>query len=260
MGASLRPSDFKPGGLVDDMKVLLKDLSFVLFDYDGKAKETLAIRVSMGTEDGEEHEQMLSAGDPKFFAPSKDGKEAVPVGTRQELNDNTNAFLFIKSLAEAGFPEDRITDRLDCFEGTWVHINRRPAPKRTGIIQQAGDSNRERTVMEVTRIYSYPWEKGATKKVGAKASAKPQPTRTPTPATAGGDGDVDERVMELVAQACTKGPMSLTKLTQSVYPLIAKEDQRTKAQIIKRTADPELLQMMAAMGTITFENNTVGPV
>ena len=49
------PVDLHAGGLIDDCDVTLKELRFVLWDYDGKADADVpALRVTMENEDGED--------------------------------------------------------------------------------------------------------------------------------------------------------------------------------------------------------------
>lgn len=158
MGVSLKPSDAVSGGIIfDDVDLLVKRVRFRLWDYNGQiATPVLGLAVLYEDEnDGTESEQVYSAGDTKFFVPSDDGSEAVPVGSQQGLQDSTNAMAWMVSLVNAGFPEDKITDKVTVFEGTRAHVKQQPQPKRKGLAGAKENKN----ILLVSKINSYPWDK-----------------------------------------------------------------------------------------------------
>jgi hypothetical protein len=165
---SLKPSDQQQGGILDDVDVTFTECSFVEYDYNGKVdKPTLALKVVMN--DGEaDHVEYFSAGDLARFQPSEDGKYVVAVAGAKGLNSNSNCGIFLKSLVDMGFPEDRVTGKVDVFEGINAHVNRIAQPKRSGLQRT---SEREPTVLVVTKIHKMPWDVAGKKTKTAPAPA-----------------------------------------------------------------------------------------
>lgn len=180
MGISLRPSTFSAGGsLIDDVDVTITRARFCLYDFEGKADtDALCLGVTFQDGDGTDHVQYYSSGDKQYFVPSEDpkqpdnsGKELVQVGEKGSLNGGTNAALFLTSLINAGFDESQVdSGDVSVIEGVNVHVNRVPQPKRNNLPKRPGQSDREPTVLLVTRINE---EKVAAK--GKAAAAKPGP-------------------------------------------------------------------------------------
>lgn len=167
MGVSLKPSDYTTGGgLLDDVDVTIAKAAFAAWDYGGTRSDKVpALQVTLtGDEVDGEHEQFFSAGSAKDFAPSKDGKELMSIGSRTSLNDSSNAAIFLKSLIDAGFPEDDLGDDITAIEGVNCHVKRVPAPERKGLKKRDGD--REATVLVVTELNEAKKAKG--KAVAAK--------------------------------------------------------------------------------------------
>lgn len=194
---SLKPSDQTAGGMLDDVDVTFTECSFVEYDYNGKAdKPTLALKVMMN--DGEnDHEQYFSAGDLERFQPSEDGKGIVAVSGAKGLSSTSNCAIFLKSIVDVGFPEDKLTGRVDVFENMNAHLVRIPQPKRKGL-QQSDD--RERTVLTVVKINRMPWEKsGGAKAATAAGNKAPAPkTQTAAPVEAEANGDASEKAVEVL--------------------------------------------------------------
>lgn len=191
--------EFVQGGLLDDADVTIKSARFSAWDYNGKIKDpVLALKVDMEDGEGTVHEQYLSAGDLKFFSPSEDGKRAVPQGTGNKLNINTNAVGLIMSIINADTRGEmaakiRATNDISVLDGLKCHIIRKAQPKRAGILQQQGDDTREKTAIQVEKIIAYPWEAAPATTAGAKTAAPAAATATATagaPASAAADAAV----------------------------------------------------------------------
>src|SRR3990167_6088446 len=135
--AGLKPSEFvEGGGVVSDVDVGLKEVAFVLWDYNGRAPvRNPAIMAKMVEDEGTEHVQYWSAGQSKDWMPSEDGKKLVAVGSGSGLNSGSNAGILLTSIVNAGFPEDKIGDDITVFQGMRCHVIRVPAPKR-GIVKE----------------------------------------------------------------------------------------------------------------------------
>lgn len=239
-GVSLRPSDAQHGtGLLDDVDVTLKQARFVTYDYDGKSpKPVLCLGVTMTDEAGEDHDQYYSAGDLQYFVPSNDGKKAMKAGNKDGLNDNTNAVLFLSSLVNAGFPEDKLGDDISAIEGTYCHVNRVAQPKR------GADMAKDRTILQVMKIHSLPWEKSKAHKLGQKAAvAAGKPQGKANGAAAPADDDMAELVAGHVAAILAEagGSLAKAKVTQKVFQAM-KEDPANRTAAVKLANDSGFLE------------------
>jgi hypothetical protein len=237
MGVSLKPSDaVAGGGLLDDVDVTLTELRFALYDYDGKAPApTFGMWVKMeAVSDGSVAEQFYSGGDPKHFVPAPDGKSAVPVSGETGLNENTNAMAFIGSLTKCGFPEDQITDSLACFEGSVVHINRIPQPKRPGL---TGPD--KKPIPMVTKLVSMPGE-GAAANTPAPAPAAQKAkgkAATPKAAASAPAGNIADKAVGVILAVVTAkgGKIAKSAIAQEAFKYLTETkdpDRNAVAQMV----------------------------
>jgi len=186
MGISLKPSEASAGGFtIDDVDVVLEKCRFRLWDYNGTIPNPiLGLEVVYRDDEGGEATQVYSAGDTKHFVPSEDGSEAMQVGSLPTLAETTNAMAWMVSLVNAGFPEDKIGDKVSVFEGTRVHVNQVPQPKRKGLKNPG--TGADKNILLVSKIHTYPWDPKAGK-TGPKAAAPKAPVaaKAAAPAVAG---------------------------------------------------------------------------
>lgn len=257
---SLKPSDQQQGGILDDMDVVLKSLGFCLYDYGGTIdKPTLALLVIMVDPDGTEHEQYFSAGDPNRFQPSADGKYVVAVAGAKGLSTSSNAAIFLKSIVDQGFPEDRITHTVEPFEGMEAHVVRIPQPKRSGLVQAEGA--RDKTVLVVSKINRLPWEKTGTGKAAPKLSASrtaaPSSTKTAPAATNGEASDLAEEAQGLILQLLENkgGEVKKTGVGAGAFKLLTGNANR--GELLKLMTDDGFLSEGAESGLWAYENNTI---
>jgi hypothetical protein len=263
---SLRPSDAQTGAFLDDVDVTLKECRFVLWDYMGKAKTSVALKVTMEEPDGITHEQYYSAGDPEKVTPSPDGKTLVPQAGATGLNANTNALAFIASIINAGFPEDRLSTDVSVFDGLGAHVNQVAQPKRQGL----KDQKEGKTYLLVTKIARLPWDAPAAKPAkGAPAAARtaapkatPAPAPTATMSQAGGNGngvadELTEKARVTVIAILTEkgGTIPRSKLSQEAFRLLASDPDRNA--IVKLVYDDVFLQQSVAEGVFGFDGATV---
>ncbi len=223
---------FKPsamvegGGLLDNVNATVKSARIVMFDYAGKASKPVpGIEFILLTEEGEEVSQFWSVGKPEDWQPSSDGKKIEAIGRAVALNVSSNGAYLIKSIVNAGFPEDKITDEITCFEGMEAHfIRTAPATKRNVPARPARADGRvfEDTILTVDKIHKLPWEKKTSKATG-KA--------TPAPGPAVGGSDLSARATDLMLQILAEHPDGLTKqqIPGLIYKKIdAKDPQRNQ--------------------------------
>lgn len=181
---SLKAALQEAGGLLDDVDVICASHRFVMWDYDGKqgvaAKPFLRVvmyPVVDGVIDQEAAvNQYYSAGDEKFFEPSEDGMRLLnkPGYTKQGLNKTTNAALYLRSIQDASFPDEKVENSVDVFDGMYAHAKRIAQPKRSNAVVKPGQQqDREQTVLLIDEIKALPWEKDKMPKGPAAKSGAP---------------------------------------------------------------------------------------
>jgi len=157
---SLKPSKaVAGGGLIGDVDVTLTNFHFGTFTYPGKNVEAFALLATAIEEDETETPVNWTMGQ---LTPTKDGK----FFEGGELRQSSNLYLFLNSLIQAGFPEDKIEDDITVLDGIRVHIIQQ-LTKRTGGVGQrmprADGRVFEPSVVVVTEILELPWEKKSSK-------------------------------------------------------------------------------------------------
>lgn len=203
-GVSLKPSEaVEGGGLLDDVDAVVKEASFAMFDYQGQRSIPIPTLQLILEVEGEEktYQQNWSVGKPEDWMPSEDGKRLIAIGKAQGLNTTSNTMLFLTSLVNAGYPEDKLTDDVSDLVGLEAHFNRVAAPNRAGLVKKEGD--RDQTVLIVTDIKKLPWEtKKATGKPAKTATTKAGKTVAPPPTEGGVDLSTKaaETIMEIVVE------------------------------------------------------------
>jgi hypothetical protein len=266
---SLRPEDAVQGGLIEDVDVTFKAAGFQLFDYNGKADPWVCLRIDMEDSEGDLHEQFFSAANPDHFAPSSDGDYIVSTGEKGSLNKGSNYIEFMTSLINAGFPSPALDEGISAIVGTKVHVVRRPATVRRGIINQAGGENqREKTVLEVSKILELPEAlrgkgakaaKGGTKTTTATASGKTNGKAKQVEESELDEDDVTlaEYVKELLAEADGED-IKVTDLVQKVFAGYPKGENKKAAT--KRVIKEDFLQAAASAGYFLYADGEVSAV
>jgi hypothetical protein len=241
--ASLRPSDFTTGGLIDDVDIEVKEARFVMWDYAGQVRDPVpALAVTMetggeGTPITESYTQYYSAGDARNLMPSADGKALEVVGGSGGLKSSSNAGQFLVSLVNAGFPEDRLLDGdISVMDGLEAHVHRIPQPERKGLVKTPKQGDREATILVVSKIHRLPWDKKQAKAAGAsggsvsKMLAKSQAGASTGPSTAAEAHAVAhlEKARTVVLGILTGAGGSIVKnrLTAEVFKVLASDPDR----------------------------------
>lgn len=263
-GASLNPADFSEGGgLIDNVDAVINDAAFTIWDYDQPVnnRTTLALRLTLGYTgpDGEPAQalQYYSAGDPKFFVPSEDGKMAIPVGNKTALNSNTNLGQLLMALINAGFT-GKLGDDISVIVGVNAHWQRVAQPKRDGLPSQQGQAanDRPKTLLVPVKVHAATGAKAAPK-TAAKTTPKTAPAAATPPAAAAADadGDADEALATTIMEVLQeKGAMSKAKLLTALFkPLAAFGAQRNA--MLKRAGDDTFLTDGGPWG---FDGENVG--
>jgi len=207
---SFNPDAFVAGGgLIDDVDVEFVSMRAVVWDYNGKAPEALALKAALRPLNSTETlDQYWSAGSPEDFEILDDGRRLHPRGEVTGLRKTTNAAELINSLKSCGFT-GWSDDLGKMFDGLQAHVNQKPAPKRAGLeSHKAGGF--EPTVLHVTKILRL----SSGKKPSASSSAAPvgapvagTPALAPaTAAPAVTDDATRARAMEVLATIMAEQP------------------------------------------------------
>lgn len=225
-GLSLRPSDAIEGSAVaPDGNYRITGSKVELWDYNGKAPATVAIKLTMSGDDGSEFVQYYSAGDPTRLQPSEDGKRLVPTSEAVKgLNKSCNAFILLSNMVNAGFPENKIGDDMSVFEGTYAQFQQIPEPERK-TLKRAVDENRRQSVIPVpVKILQLPWEKkGAAPKTAAKATGKATATKVEETT----NDSIMEKAVDLAReQIAQKGSVTRKEIGVAVFKI--KDPDRDK--------------------------------
>lgn len=270
---SLIPADFAQGGLIDDIDATIMMAKFCNWDYDGKSdKVGIFLGLVLQDADGKDYTQYYSAGDPDFFMPGDaDGTWLKAKGTRPQVNNNTNASLFLLSLVAAGFPQDRLNTMGigDALVGLKAHWNQVAQPKRKGLIKtgQQGDNDREKTTLLVSAILNLPGQVAATQTKAPGLGTGSRPALVPpvsgiatataavpaTPPTNGNAGDDETATLTLYEILSENGGA----VTKAQLPALA--FKKLMAHPKKSTLVPRLysVDFLSTAPGITFDGATV---
>ena len=178
MGVSIRPSEFVEGGAVPiDRNLLWGPCRFNLFDYTKKdgtvVATTVAAKIHYKDDEGMEYDQQYSAGDPKRFAPSADGKTLEALTDSSNLSRSSNYYILMSALINAGFPENRLGEDISVLDGLYTHNIGNPEPKRSGLVRETAEGAREKVISIPDSVIKLPWEGKAGKAALVKKAAAP---------------------------------------------------------------------------------------
>lgn len=247
MSVSLKPSEAVQGGLVDDLLAEVMEATFVLWDYNGKLRDSSpAIKFNLKNEEtGEDHEQYWSVGSARDWVPNEDGSALVSVGGAQALRTNSNGVLLMESIVNSGFPEDKIESDISLFKGMVAHFTRVAAPKRTGLTSDvdSGEKKFEATVLVVDEISRLPWEAKPKGKAATKGKAK-SAAKAKAPAKAASKDPVDDDLTEQATNFLMAALASGEEVARKELPTLAfkefKEDPN-RNDLVKIVFDEEFL-------------------
>ncbi len=222
---SVRVKDMKSGGLPDKFNGTIREVVYTPWDYDGKRDEhILAVRVTIDVDEDQDHikekeiVQHYSAGKLSEFVPSLDGNEpvdlegddmdemaghyAVPIGSKDELNNGSNWADFLTKLEEAGFEDNKYSDdgSLEFLEGVSGHFARVGQRERSGVSNPTGEGGQKRTILVMTEITGYPG--GKKKRAVAAKTAKAD--KTPAPAAKSKKKAADEDTIDTLKDLITE--------------------------------------------------------
>lgn len=230
---SFNPNDAVQGGLLDAADVIVRAARICMWDYNGKAKATTAIRVQFEDGDGKLHEQYYSIGDPERYVPSEDGTQVLPTNGATGLNTSSNGYQFMKSLVDSGVPADFVTTDISKIDGIKLHVQQVAQPKRAGLSDQ-----KDRTILLATKLIALPGQSPV--KGGSKGSAN---ATAPAAAAASVSGDVADKAIIYISQvlAANGGTVPRAKVSQLVFQAANTAKDSDKAALTKIVYDEKFL-------------------
>lgn len=226
--ASLRPEDFmEGGGLPSDFRGVVKSSRFRKAGpgYDlpytpGKPTlvlETIIIPADDSEYAGQEIVDYKSAGSLDLFVPSEDGKTETDVGRfakpvdkdKKKMSRNSNFAHFMTVVRDAGFPDDKLSVDVSCFDGMDAYWTRIPQMQRKDMAQinpkDGGDSGRVKDILMPVEVYSAGGQAaagGASRKKSAAAKGTGAASAAPAAAD---DSGLAEKVAGLVLETLSDG-------------------------------------------------------
>lgn len=257
MPISLATKDFVQGGLLNDVDVEVLESQFVIYNYEGKANLSadppLALKLHLKVVDDEtEHTEYITCGSSRDFVPNEDdnGDTIEKNGTATNLRKGSNLFLFNQSLEEAGFPQAKLAEgKASNYKGMKFHLERRAAPKRTGLKDQ-GDDAKEKTFIACSNLISTVWDKKGKATAAPKAAAaapKASAPAKPAPA-AEPDEDMTNQAMELagnvLAEYAEAGEVGIQKFKMNLFRTMTGVDQATKNAITALAVSDDVLGVL----------------
>jgi hypothetical protein len=251
---NLNPESFIEGsGLIDDCDAVVKEARFDMFDYNGTADPTPALKLVLDVA-GDETEQYWSMGRSEDWIPSDDGKQLLKVGTANSIRLTSNGGIFLQTLVGVGFPAEKLGSDISVLDGLEAHFIQTPAPERKGVKKTPKQKEKEEkygppTILVISEILTLPWEKkaagkpkGKAKPAGAppKAAAKPAAKPAPKEEAEAAPDEMTEKATEVVMGILAEGE-GLTKkeLTPKIFKVMADDPDRNK--VIQLTFKDEFL-------------------
>ncbi len=170
----------KAGQFFDDMDGAIKDIRFIMTNYDGKADIPVPVCQVILDVNGEESKQYYSCGGEGDFVANETGMGINYLKARLAPTDQTNYGRFMLSIIEAGFPENKQdSGDISYLVGLDAHWLLHTLPN-TGYGKKKGKDGKDKpqTVLLCMKINQLPWEaakgKGKAKgKAAGKAKSEP---------------------------------------------------------------------------------------
>ena len=262
---SMSTASFTAGGLIDDIDVEITDVAACTFDWNGSApQDTPALAIEFTDMNGAQHQQYYALGKPEDWQPSEDGTGFVSVSGKTGIVATTNLGMFLQSLVECNFPDDRLADGnlKEALIGLKCHVIQKQT-ERKGLVRVGKNADRAFGVLVVNAIHALPGEAVASpKKAGVRAGAKPAPTpgkpanNKANGATTVDDNDVDAVIAELLLSMVSEadGNQVAKKL---IAPAVSKhfgtpELQKLRNKAVTRSVQPDFLKSLTEQG-MTFD-------
>jgi hypothetical protein len=255
--ASLCPADMDESNLLDNIRCTWKGCCFEMTDYGGKSQlKRPAFKATLEEPGGTEHDdQWWSAGKVEEWSPSDDGQLLLAVGGKTRIHKKSNFGLLMQSLLDNGYPADKFTTEAGGFDGLECQMMQ----VDSGRGEREGKDGKKYadTVLVVSEIFKFPWEKGKAKSGGAKGST--QTAKGKAGAGAVGKGkdddsgggkadaetvDIETQLQLIIAEALLDKPKIAKNMLPATIMIIGKRkkvDPKSTQAMIQLSAKDEYL-------------------
>jgi len=173
--ASLNPSTFGQGGLIDDIDVTITDAAAVGWDYNGQQAMTPALAIEYTDPNGTQHTQYYSAGDWADWQPDGSNEYFVSVSGKTGFTNNTNIAMLLANVVSLGFPAEQLTGNVKVLIGIKGHVVQQ-VKERKGLIRTGKNADRPSSVLLFSKIYELPEGMATTTTAAAEPTVQAQPT------------------------------------------------------------------------------------
>jgi hypothetical protein len=243
---SLKPSDAVQGGtMVQEGEYTIKYAKFTLNDYNGTViPGQPALLVEFMDAHEISHYQYYSAGDIKNIEPTGDGRTLKMTNKANgRLNTGTNCYAFLKSLVDAGFPEERFGGDIGVIAGLSVKVVHEEAPERS----IGGKTVAKKMIPVVGAILSYPDTKDKAKPSVKSSAATKKANGAEEPAS----GDLKAKAAEVLIKVLKDGGgmLHMKQITKGIYDTLPFSDA-DRSPILNLVVAPPFLQALADRGVI----------
>jgi len=267
------PDTFVSGGLINDIDVTITDAGTTTWDMNGAVDPSTPFFVAELTdENGNQHAQYWSNGQPSDWQPDELGEGFVSPSGKTVLNNSSNFAMLLQSLVEAGFPKEQFDDgNFKVIIGTKCHVIQK-ALERQGLIRTGKNASRPSTVLLVSKIYSLPGadtagapaRKGG---VGGKAPAKSASTAKPisgkpngqAAATTSVSDELDEHIVTALKLHLAEAgePVPAKVIAKAVFEYFNANDMKPSAnKAVARSSKQEFRALLNDNGFV-YDGSTL---
>lgn len=261
-GASFNPDD--ASGLFDNARAVISAVKVDYFDAKTGSKY-LNVDITFKPAAGEPITEHFLLGGADQWAPNASKTGAIPVTEGGRIWNKSQVYRFMKSLADQGFPKNRLGNDLSVLVGTDVHVTR-----VTDEGQKYTDKNgkeRDRTTLLVTKIYALPGEKAGKNTGTVPTQAGGSTAANAPPTTADYDDytrDVLVRVLEndgdvlKLGQGKRPDAIAIEKIPGAAFVLITRDKKALIRQAVQaRMTSEAFLAGLAEQGLVEFDGKQV---
>src|ERR1700678_624518 len=253
------PDDFVQSGLYPGGTGIIEDISYALWDYNGKQPpdSVCAVKVIFkptdGSNEGKDVEIFWSVGPSSEFAPSQDGGFVFGVGNATGMRNSSNWYHIGVALRDnCGMEKGKLNGPagIKGLLGSQLTLVRKDQPTRDGMDAppqaqgqgQGGRQNKATFLVPTAAIFT--WDKPGTAKPRAKptAAAKPGPVAVPAAAPAPTPAVATPRPVMAAPAAPVNGSASATvDVDTTIAEVLAEILTETEGNAVEFTNLPNLV-------------------
>jgi hypothetical protein len=267
------PDTFVSGGLINDIDVTITDAGTTTWDMNGAVDPSTPFFVAELTdENGNQHTQYWSNGQPADWQPDESGEGFVSPSGKTVLNNSSNFAMLLQSLVDAGFPKEQFDDgNFKVIIGTKCHVIQKTL-ERQGLIRTGKNASRPSTVLLVSKIYSLPGADTANtpaRTTGSKVPAKTASTAKPAGGKPNGQAagataaigvdELDEHIVTALKLHLAEagGPVPAKVIAKAVFEYFNANDMKPSAnKAVARSSKQEFRALLNDNGFV-YDGSTL---